>query len=185
MKRFIASVFLGVTGWRARVDLSPEMRKSVMIAAPHTSNWDFPIALLAFWKMRVDVKYFIKDDYVNGAFGWFFKWTGAIGVDRSKGKNHLTQFAIDLLKENEELVVLVTPEGTRKRVEKWRTGFYRIAMAANVPITLAYVHFPDKITGIQKVFFPSGNFEEDMAVIEEVYRPFKGKFPENFNPKIY
>ena len=85
-------------GWKVKAKVTEQTKHSVMIAAPHTSNWDFPIALAAFWIMGLDVKFFIKDDYTKGPFGWFFKWTGAVGVDRNKKKNNLTAFAIDLLK---------------------------------------------------------------------------------------
>lgn len=156
-----------------------------MIAAPHTSNWDFPIALMAFWKMEVPVRYFIKDYYTSGVLGPFFKWTGAIGVNRSKEKNHLTNFAVEQLKSNKELIILVTPEGSRKKVHKWRTGFYRIATSANVPITLAYVDYPDKLTGIAEVYHPTNDFEKDMEYIQNVYSEFRGRFPENFNRNIY
>lgn len=185
LKKAIASIIFWIFGWKAKVNLTDDMKHSVMIAAPHTSNWDFPIALMAFWKMEVPVRYFIKDYYTKGILGWFFKWTGAIGVNRSKEKNHLTNFAIEQLKSNKELIILVTPEGSRKRAEKWRTGFYRIAKAANVPICLAYVDFPDKVTGIREVFQPSEDFETDMEYIQNAYSDYRGKFPENFNPKIY
>lgn len=117
--------------------------------------------------------------------GPFFRWTGAIGVNRSKEKNHLTNFAIDQLKSNKELIILVTPEGSRKKAKKWRTGFYRIAIASNVPITLAYVDFPDKVTGIREVYHPTGDFEVDMEHIQNAYTEYRGKFPEKFNRKIY
>lgn len=135
--------------------------------------------------MKVDVKYFIKDYYTKGLFGWFFKWTGAIGVDRKKVNNDLTAFAVELLEKHEELIILVTPEGTRKKVDKWRTGFYRIATTANVPITLSYVDFPDKLAVIAEVYHPTGDFETDMTYIENFYKSRRGKYPENFNEKIF
>lgn len=185
MKKAIASILFGIFGWTAKVELNEDMKHSVMIAAPHTSNWDFPIALLAFWKMEVPVRYFIKDYYTSGILGWFFRWTGAIGVNRSKEKNHLTNFAIEQLKSNKEIVVLVTPEGSRKKADKWRTGFYRIATAANVPITLAYADYPDKVIGVREVYHPTGDFETDMEYIQKAYTEYRGKFHENFNHKIY
>ncbi len=162
------------------------MKRSVMLAAPHTSNWDFPLALAAFWKMGVDLKYFIKSEYTRGLFGWFFRWTGALGVDRSKQKNQLTDHAIELLKANpDELVILVPAEGTRKPASKWRTGFYRIAREADVPISMGYLDYEKKIGGVLGVFHPSGDFERDMYYIQEQYRPIKGKHPENYNPEIF
>lgn len=156
-----------------------------MLAAPHTSNWDFPLALAAFWRMGIDVKYFIKDNYTKGLTGWFFRWSGAIGVNRSKKNNNLTHYAIELLKEREQLVIMVPAEGTRKYVEQWRTGFYRIALDASVPISLGYLDYKKKIAGVGTPFFPSGNFNEDMTYIQEFYRPITGKHPENYNPQIF
>jgi len=155
-----------------------------MVAAPHTSNWDFPIALSCFWVMGVDIKYFIKSEYTDGPFGWFFKWTGALGVNRQKEKNNLVDQAIDLLKKS-DLVILVPAEGSRKFVEKWHTGFYHIATGAGVPISLGYLDYEKKEGGVIDLFKPSGEFEKDMRHIQAAYKPIKGKFPENYNPVIF
>lgn len=185
LKKFLATIFLKTLGWKVDVRVTPEMAHSVMLASPHTTNWDFPIALAAFWKMGIDVKYFIKNDYTRGPFGWLFRWTGAIGVDRSKKKNKLTTYAIQLLKERDQLVILVPAEGTRKRVEKWRTGFYHIAREANVPISMGFLDYKKKIGGVGGPFHLTGDFVEDMTHIQEFYRPIKGKHPENYNPEIF
>lgn len=185
LKRLIANFFLWAIGWKVIARVTPEMAHSVMLAAPHTSNWDFPLALAAFWKMGIDVKYFIKDNYTKSLVGWFFKWTGAIGVDRSKKSNNLTDHAIELLKANDQLVVLVPAEGTRKRVEQWRTGFYHISREADVPISLGYLDYVNKIAGVAQPFQPSGDFNEDMTFIQEFYRPISAKYPEQYNPQIF
>lgn len=185
LKKLLANFFLWISGWKVTARVTPQMAHSVMLAAPHTSNWDFPFALASFWKMGIDVKYFIKDNYTKSPLGWFFRWTGAIGVDRSKKSNKLTDYAIELLKENDQLVILVPAEGTRRRVEKWRTGFYRIAREADVPISLGFLNYKDKIAGVGRPFYPTGDFENDMTHIQEFYRPIPGKHPENYNPKIF
>lgn len=156
-----------------------------MIAAPHTSNWDFPIAICAFWLTGVKAKFFIKDFYTKGLFGSIFKALGAIGVDRTKKNNQLTDYAIQLLKDREEVVIAIPVEGTRKRVEKWRTGFYRIATEAQVPICLGYVDYVKKEAGVVEIFKPTGDFEKDMSYIQNIYIPFRGKNPENYNPEIF
>lgn len=171
-------------GWKVKAKVTEQTKHSVMIAAPHTSNWDFPIALAAFWIMGLDVKFFIKDEYTKGLFGWFFKWTGAVGVDRNKKKNNLTAFAIDLLQQK-KIVVIVPAEGTRARVEKWRTGFYRIAVEAKVPISLGTLDYKEKFADILDVFMPTGNFEEDMLYIQEQYKVINARFPENYNQQIF
>lgn len=185
MKKTLATTFLKIAGWKVKVNPTPEMKHSVMIAAPHTSNWDFFYAIFTFWYMQVDVKFFIKDSYTKGILGGLFKWAGAIGVDRSKKGNKLTDFAIEQLQQNEELVVLIPAEGTRKRVEKWRTGFYHIAMEANVPVSLGYLDYKKKEAGVADVFWLSGDFEKDMTHLQEVYRPIHPKHPEGYNPEIF
>lgn len=184
MKKALAHFFFWITGWKMKAKITEPMKHSVMVAAPHTSNWDFPIALASFWIMGLDLKYFIKNDYTRGPFGWFFKWTGAIGVDRKRKKNNLTNYAIELLKER-KMVILVPAEGTRKAVDKWRTGFYHIACEAQVPISLGTLDYKLKEADILGVFEPTGNFEKDMEFIQEKFRPIHPKHPENYNPQIF
>ncbi|MFN4298588.1 MAG: 1-acyl-sn-glycerol-3-phosphate acyltransferase [Thermaurantimonas sp.] len=185
MRYLLASFFFRLFGWKLQViDLSM-IPGTVMVAAPHTSNWDFPIALFAFWKMRIPFKYFIKDSYTKSPLGWFFKWTGAIGVDRSRLKNNLVEYAAELLKKNPKMVILVPAEGTRKRVDRWKTGFYHIAMKAGVNITLGFADYEKKTAGVLGVLKPSGVFEKDMSKIQEQYKNIKGKYPELYNEKIF
>ena len=166
-----------------KAQVQEKMKHSVMLAAPHTSNWDLPIALAAFWVMEIDLRYFIKSDYTEGIFGRFFKWTGAIGVTRGQ-KNNLTEYAIELLQKH-KMVLMVPAEGTRKRVEKWRTGFYRIAREARVPVSLGTLDYKNKCANILEVMDLTGHFEKDMQAIQEHYENIQGKYPENYNPKIY
>ena len=186
MKKAIAQFWYFITGWKVVIepDVLQRARHSVMVAAPHTSNWDFPYAIFGFWIMQIDVRYFIKDSYTNGPLGWFFRWTGAIGVNRSQ-TNNLVEHTANMLKTNPELVILVPAEGTRKRVDKWRKGFYNIASLAKVPISMGYCDYPKKIAGVGAVLLPTGNFEKDMEIIEQFYADKQGKIPENYNPKIY
>jgi 1-acyl-sn-glycerol-3-phosphate acyltransferase len=184
VKKKLARLFLAVLGWKVKAKADEQVKRSVMIAAPHTSNWDFPIALAAFWIMGIDLKFFIKDSYTKGPFGWFFKWAGAIGVNRSKKKNNLTDYAISLLNEK-DIVILIPAEGTRKRVEKWRTGFYRIAQEAKVPIALGTLDYGKKEADILGVINPSGNFKKDMQIIQEKYLPIIPKHIKDYNHEIY
>jgi 1-acyl-sn-glycerol-3-phosphate acyltransferase len=187
MRVIIARFFFWISGWRLNMNGIPmeALKKTVMIAAPHTSNWDLPYSLGAFWLMRLEVRYFIKDVYTRSPFGWFFKWTGALGVNRKNDRNNLVAHAIDLLKTRESLVLLVPAEGTRKRVEKWRTGFYHIAIGANVPVALGYLDYGKKEAGILEVYPLTGNHEVDMQHIQEAYQNITAKYPELYNPRIY
>lgn len=157
---------------------------SVMVAAPHTSNWDFLFAIAGFWIMELDVKYFIKDAYTKSILGFFFRWTGALGVNR-EARNNFVDHTINLLNERDQLVILVPAEGTRKRVDKWKKGFYHIAKGANVPISMGYLDYKYKVAGIAGVFVPTGDEEADFDRIEKTYLPYTPKVPEYYNPKIH
>jgi len=184
MKKILANIVLFVMRWKSSYGTDFDKDRCVMLAAPHTSNWDFLLAMAIFWKHDVKVKFFIKDGFTKGIHGGFFRWMGAIGVDRSK-KNNLVDFAIELFKENKKLVMLVPAEGTRKRVGKWKKGFYHIAIGANVPVALGYLDFKNKIAGVDKMINLSGDFEADMKIIEDFYKTKTGKHPELYNPSIY
>lgn len=187
MKKAIAKFWFTLSGWKlgAPPHLIAKAKNSVMIAAPHTSNWDFVYAIFGFWLMGLDLKYFIKNAYTKGPMGWIFRFTGALGVDRSK-HNNLVDYSVQQLRNNKgQMVILVPAEGTRKRVEKWRSGFYHIAVQAGVPISLGFLDYKNKIAGIGDVFMPSGNFEVDMQHIEDFYKTIQGKNPELYNPHIY
>lgn len=184
IKKRLGQLFFGLMGWKLDARIQPEMKHSLMIAAPHTTNWDFVYTMAAFWAMGMPFKYFIKDSYTKSIMGWFFHWTGAIGVDRSQRSN-LVQHAINLFREREELVILITPEGSRSWAEKWKLGFYHIATGAQVPLTLAYIDYEKKIAGVARLLYPSGNLHRDLDELQEFYRDFKGKFPENYSPKIH
>lgn len=185
MRYLLASLFFKISTWKLQVSDLSLIPGTVMVAAPHTSNWDFPIALLAFWKMRIPFRYFIKDSYTKSPLGWFFKWTGAIGVNRSKLKNNLVEYASELLKNNPKMVILVPAEGTRKRVDRWKTGFYHIALQAGANITLGFADYEKKVTGVLAVLKPTGIFEHDMQTIQEYYKDIKGKHPHLYNPRIF
>lgn len=185
MKYLIAKVIFFIAGWKldAPEDKVAAARNTVMIAAPHTSNWDLIYALGAFWLMKLPIRFFIKDFYTRWYFFGFFKWLGAIGVDRSK-KGNLVDYAVDLLKNDPNLVILVPAEGTRKRVEQWKSGFYHIALGAEKNISLGYLDYANKIAGILAVV-EAGEKVATFDKIENYYAPIQGKHPEWYNPKIH
>jgi len=184
MKKYLGSLVLNIFGWKYDYNKQfSTIKKGVALAAPHTSNWDLLFTLATFWKMEIDVKFLIKDDYTKSIFGFLFKAMGAIGVDRKNGKN-MVDFAADLL-QKKDIIFIVPAEGTRKRVEKWKTGFYHIAKNANVPLLLGYLDYKNKIAGINKIMHLSGNFDTDMQEIEDYYKKYTAKFPELYNTSIY
>lgn len=185
MSRLFGSLIYAAFGWT--LDTPDDMARvghSVMIAAPHTSNWDFFFTLAGFWKMNLKVRYFIKDSYTRSPIGFLFRWTGALGVSRDK-RNNLVQHAVDLLLSNDQLVILVPAEGTREAVPAWKKGFYHIALGAGVPISLGYLDYKKKTGGVLGLFDPVGDPQVDFDYIEAQYTGITPKYPEKYNPKIH
>lgn len=162
-----------------------DIRKCVLIAAPHTSNWDFYYAISAFWMIGIPMRFFIKDSWTKPWYGFLVRALGGIGVNRAQRSN-LTGYAAELLKSNTDLYLVNSPEGTRSFAGKWRTGFYHIAVEADVPIVLGYVDYQKKTGGIARVVDHRGRSKEEvMAEIQEFYRDKTARYPENYNPVIY
>ena len=174
--KFLSHLILKLFGWRVKGRIPQEVKKCIMIAAPHTSNWDFLFARCAFYIMGVDVRYTIKKEAMIGPLGWLLRKMGALPVDRSKN-NSLVQTMMDILEESERMVILVTPEGTRKYQPRWRKGFYYTAVGANVPIVLGYLDYAKKEAGVGPVFYPTGNVEGDIEEIKKFYRTKTAKYP--------
>ena len=182
----LAQQSLKLMGWEIDNQWSLDLDQCVMIAAPHTSNWDALYARLALKALGVHVRLTIKDRYMKFPFGPFVRAMGGIGIDRTPkkiGESRLSmvEVMIDLFKKHPQLVMLVTPEATRAKQEQWKTGFYHVAIGAGVPIALAYMDYAKKKTGVGKIVYPTGNFEEDMAEIMSFYAPIHAKFPQDFS----
>ena len=175
--RAISIFLLKIMGWKAR-GKELEHQRFVLIGAPHTSNWDFPLMLMVVLKLRLRVYWMGKHTLFMFPFGGLMKWLGGIPIDRSSSHNVVSE-TVRQYRENEELVVLVPPEGTRKRVTKWKTGFYHIANLAKVPILLGYVDVGIKEAGIAEFFSPTGEAEKDMVKIRAFYAQKKGLRAEN------
>lgn len=175
--RLIAILILKLVGWKA---VGNEFRdpKFVLIGAPHTSNWDFPLMLLVVLKLKLPVYWMGKHTLFPFPFGWLMKWLGGIPINRSKSHNVVNEIVIQF-KRHECLVILIPPEGTRSKVSQWKTGFYHIANNAEVPILLGYVDASKKEAGLADFFIPSGDLEKDMKDIRAFYAEKKGIRPEN------
>jgi 1-acyl-sn-glycerol-3-phosphate acyltransferase len=187
MKKFIVLLFEKITGWEVVGSLPENVDKAILIAAPHTSNYDFLQGLMVFWKCDLNVKFLIKQFWMKPPWKWFMKPLGGIGVNRSsKNKTEFVDSLKRLFSEIEEpFQLMITPEGTRSWVPRWKTGFYRIAVDVNVPIILCYTDKKTKTCGLGEVFYPTGDFEKDMEYIQAFYANFTGRHPEKYNPKIY
>ena len=184
MKKIIAKFVFFIFGWKATYKQEYKVPKCVMLAAPHTSNWDLVFALGVYWLEDINAKFLIKNTYTKSYFGFFFKWLGAIGVDRNK-HNNLVDYSVELFKKRKKLVLMVPAEGTRERVEKWKTGFYHIAKNANVPVSFGFLDYGKKLAGVGDVYYLKGEFETDMQYIQDFYATIEGSHPEKYNKKIF
>lgn len=175
----ISATILKLMGWRVKGE-KPDLKKFVLLAAPHTSNWDFPVGRLTNSMLDINLKVLMKKSWFFFPMGLIMRSLGAIPIDRTKSGT-MIDHVIDLFNKNEEFVFAITPEGTRSYVEYWRTGFYYIALKAEVPIVCGYLDFDKKETGIGPIIFPTGNAEEDLEKIMSFYRTKAAKHPEKFN----
>ena len=167
-------------------DVPPEAQRCVMIASPHTSNWDLVLMVAAFEMLGIPLRFTIKHEWLKWPFKKMMLNLGAIGIDRSpkqpgQPRPNMTEVMADIIKERERVALVVTPEGTRSLRTKWKTGFYYVAVKANVPIALGYLDYKNKIAGVGKVIYPSGNMTKDLQEIMEFYKDIAPAHPEKFS----
>lgn len=156
----------------------PKTKKFIVVGAWHTSNYDFVIAVLAAGAMGLPLRFIGKQALLDGKLGWLMKHLGIIGVDRSKRNNFVNQIA-EKFKNSEELIIVVPAEGTRSKVEYWKTGFYYMALAANVPIAFGTIDTVKHEIGIYGWFLPTGNREKDLQKVIDYYKDKRGVKPQN------
>lgn len=168
---------LRLLGWRIDLRL-PAESKFVLIVAPHTSNWDFILGILTGWAIGIPRPRWVgKDSLFKPPFGWIFYAWGGIPVDRSRSSNFVEQVAARF--GDEEVFLLgLAPEGTRRRTGYWRTGFYYIALRAQVPIVMGYLDYATKTVGTGPVLHPTGDIHADFETIRAFYSTIQGKHPE-------
>ena len=184
MKKLLSKLFLKIMGWNLVGEVPKEIKKAVMVCAPHTSNWDFPLALASFFIADIKVNYFIKKSWFFFPMNLFFKVTGGVPVDRTKNHGLVNSMTL-LLEKSDEMIIVVPAEGTRSWVSKWKTGFYHIAKSANVPIIMGFVDFKMKEVGFGPMFNVSGDFDKDMSKIQAFFANKSGRFPEKYNKIIF
>ena len=169
-------IFEIILGWKIRGN-KPNHKKYVIIVAPHTSNWDFVIGLWARSSLRLKSWFIGKKELFVFPFGYLFSWLGGYPVDRSKGSDLVSKI-VEIFNSREEFNIALSPEGTRKYNPNWKTGFWRIATLANIPIYMAAIDFSTKTVVLSEPFYPTQNMEEDLEKIKSYFRQFKGRFPE-------
>jgi len=162
-------------GWKVEGSFPPELKKYIIAVAPHTSNWDFPVGVLARSVLKIEkAKFLGKNSLFKPPFGWFFRWLGGYPVDRS-AHHDMVQQVIDIFNAHDEFVLALAPEGTRKKVDKLRTGFYFIAKGARVPIIPCGFDFERKTVVVGNPFYTAENQEGDLNFLMEFYGRIKGK----------
>lgn len=178
VRRFLARLFLKMTGWKSE-GVRPKEKQFVIIAAPHTTNWDFPYLLAYAEIFDVKISWMAKHTFFRWPIGPFARALGGISVRRNKREDLVTAMARSF-DDHEELGLVVPVEGTRSHVEYWKSGFYHIARTAHVPIVMSYLDYEKKIGGFGPAFYPSGEVENDMDAIRAFYRGKQGKYPALF-----
>jgi len=171
---------LRLLGWQVQGALPVQARRSVFIAAPHTSNWDLPYTLMTALVLGLHIRWMGKASIFRWPFGGVMRWLGGIAVDRSRATGLVAASAAVLAGEGPPLQLVVPPEGTRGRVRHWKTGFWHIARAARVPIVMAYMDYSQRQAGLGPLFEPSDDVDTDLAAIKRFYAPFKGRRPDLF-----
>lgn len=172
-------------GWKITHYLPSDIKRCVIVAAPHTSNWDFMYGMGALKVMKLNIRFTIKKEWIRFPFKKLMQNLGALPIDRSQkadGTKKSTVEAIaDLFDTHKNLLMLITPEGTRSKVDKWRTGFYYVALQAKVPLALGFMDYSKRECGIDKIIYPTGDFYKDMKEIMDFYATKVGKNAHNFS----
>ncbi len=178
MKRFFSFIYRNILGWKIVGDFNADaVKKCVVVVVPHTSWHDFYIGLFIRQLVNLKISFLGKKELFKWPFGWYFKKVGGIPLDRTPGQNKVEAIA-ELFKKRDELRLTIAPEGTRKKVTEWKTGFYHIAKAARVPIIMVTFDFGKKQNKISEPFYPTDDMEKDFKYMYSFFKGVKGKIPE-------
>ena len=173
--RWLGLIIFRVAGWKA-VGQRPSFPKYVIIAAPHTSNWDFLYTICLTFILKINPLIMMKRAWFRWPMAPFLRWLGAFPIDRSGSHNVVAQL-IQAFNEHTRMVMVVPPSGTRKNVMYWKTGFYHIARGAGIPLVLGYLDYRKKVGGIGPTVHITGRMESDMKIIRGFYADIQGKYP--------
>lgn len=176
----VFSKLLSILGWTI-VGQIPELQKYLVVGAPHTSNWDFIYFVMYINAVGLKVGFIGKDSAFWWPMGLILKKMGGIPVNR-RSRNNFVEQIIDTYHQRSSLILLITPEGTRKKTEYWKSGFYYIAHGAHIPIILGFLDYQNKQLGIGPLFYTTGNIHQDFLIIQNFYNGKTGKYPEKQGP---
>ena len=178
--RHVGRAWLSVFGWKLRGDWPREIDKCVLVAAPHTSNWDGLHMVATAGALRVKLAWMGKKALADNPLGWLIKRAGLVPIDRSEGNDTVAQ-TVAAFAAAESLILAIAPEGTRSKTEGWKSGFYRIAHAAGVPIVLSVLDYGDKTVHLAGQLTPSGDYAADLAWMQAQYSAARGLKADQFS----
>ncbi|MEY4950757.1 MAG: hypothetical protein RL698_2968 [Pseudomonadota bacterium] len=179
--RTLGRLYLRLAGWHIEGALPPDVRKAVVVAAPHTTNWDMPHMIAVAWALDVRPSWLGKKSLFRFPFGWMMRKLGGIPVDRSRRANVVDQ-AIERFAAADRLLLVIPPSGTRSRAPHWKSGFYHIARGAGVPILCSFLDYPSRTAGLGPCIRPTGVIRADMGRLREFYSGITGRYPELTTP---
>lgn len=183
MLKWICALIFRWQGWTLDTQLPPQIKRCLVLAAPHTSNWDFWYTMAAFAQYDIQVRFTVKKEWMRFPFSWIMRSLGAIPIDRSPRENgerpSATAAMTQLFLDHPELVLVITPEGTRSARDEWKTGFFHVAQNAQVPLLLGYVDYAQKKAGIGAVL-EATDLDSTMKAVMAFYAQKTPKFPDKF-----
>lgn len=182
VRRNLARFFLWTTRWRTVGSPPPE--GGVLVGAPHTSNWDWPITLLLCWRNDIQPKLLVKKELFVGPLGWLMRATGAISLDRKNPRQTVDDLLTAADSSADPFFIALAAEGTRSRGTYWKSGFRRLAASTGLPICLAFVDAPSRTTGWGPVFHPTDDVVADMDIVRKFYADKRGFKPQNATPPL-
>ncbi len=172
-----SNFLLRLCGWTIKGNYPHHLPKVMLVAAPHTSNWDFPLGILLRSAIRGNIRFLAKDSLFRPPFGWFFRWLGGYPVHRDKSYNFVKTMTEIYLWEP-YFHTVIAPEGTRKKVDKLKTGFYHIAKGGGAALVLLRLDYGKRETVFSECFYPTDNQAADFQRIDDFFKSAKGKHPE-------
>lgn len=177
MKSIAQFILFKILDWKIVGNFPKQLNKYIIIAAPHTHWLDFPLALTVKWAAGIPANYIGKASLFKPPFGFIFRWLGGAPVERTKNSNNVDSI-VSIFKSREKFILGMSPEGTRKKVTQWRTGFYYIAKGAQIPIIMATLNFKAKEIKVSEPYYTTDNIEHDFKVFHSFFDGVVGKIPE-------
>ena len=175
---YVGTCLLSVTGWKVTGQI-PDMKKLLVILAPHTSNWDFVYGMAMVLSLKMKIYWLGKHSLFKKGVTRLLKSLGGIPVNRNDSKNIIND-VLDIANREGGILIGLSPEGTRKKAEKWKSGFLRMAQSMECPILLVAIDYPSKEISFRELFYPTGDNQRDIEYLKKYYKDFMGKIPEHF-----